>query len=126
VSDYVSIPALVDALQAHADGVFADAATVGLIVEHGIWLRRRDFHRFIRHGHYQHAPVTPFAYIRWRAALSALEHGQLPCSASEADILRIACSIGAATPVRLRNVLGGLDRHNIGLVTNAITTANGT
>jgi hypothetical protein len=126
VSDYVSIPALVDALCDHADGICADVAAVGLIVGHGIWLRRRDFHRFIRQGHYQHAPATPFAYIRWRGALSALEHGQLACSSSEADILRIACSIGAGTPVRLRNVLGGLDSRNVGLVTDAITAANGT
>ncbi len=124
MNDYVSISALVDALRDHADGLFADTAAVDLVVEHGVWLRRHAFHRFIRQGHYQHAPDTLFAYIRWRAALSALEHGQLPCSSSEADILRIAASIGAGTPVRLRNVLGGLDRRNVGLVTDAITTAN--
>jgi len=125
MSDYLNIPALVDALRDHADGLFADTAAVDLIVAHGIWLPRRDFQHFIRSGRYQ-ASGQPFAYIRWRAALSALDHGQLPCSRSEADILRIASSLGANTQVQLRNVLTGLDHRNVALVTDAITTANGT
>jgi hypothetical protein len=41
-------------------------------------------------------------------------------------VLRIAASLGDDDiPVRLRSVLGGLDRRNIALVTTAITTANG-
>lgn len=56
------------------------------------------------------------AIIRWRAVISALGHGRLPCSGSEADILRIAASLGAGVPVRLRDVLGILDHANIARV----------
>lgn len=118
------IHALIDALRAHADGLFADTAAVDLIVDHDIWLRRPQFQRFIQRGRWQISGM-PFAHIRWRAAVTALDRGQLPCSSSEADILRIAASLGATIPIRLRHVLGGLDRRNVALVTEAITTANG-
>ena len=64
--------------------------------------------------------------IRWKAAVHALGRGLLPCSSSEAAILRIAASLGDDTVgVHLRDVLGGLDYRNIALVTAAITAANG-
>ena len=66
------------------------------------------------------------ALIRWRAAITALNQGRLPRSSSEADILRIAASLGAGTPIRLRDVLGCLDHRNIALVTKAIALANDT
>jgi hypothetical protein len=49
--------------------------------------------------------------------------GQLACSDSEADILRIAVGLGANILVQLRHVLGGLDQHNICPVTDANGTA---
>ena len=68
----------------------------------------------------------PLAVIGWDAALRALEAGQMPCASSERAILRIAASLGdPEIPVRLRTVLGNLDRRHITLVTNAITAANG-
>jgi hypothetical protein len=64
--------------------------------------------------------------IRWRAAVHALDTGRLPCSSSEAAVLRIAASLGdEAVGVHLRSVLGGLDSRNIALVTGAIAAANG-
>jgi hypothetical protein len=116
---------IVAALHQHAAGLLADTAAVDLLARHHTWLARPDFHRHIHIGHC-HATGEPVAYIRWRAALAALIGGQLPCSTSESDILRIAAGLGANVPLRLRHVLGGLDRHNIGLVTDAITLANGT
>jgi hypothetical protein len=116
---------LVAALHEHAAGLHADTAAVDLLARHHIWLTRPQFRRYIHIGR---CPTsgTPIAHIRWRAALAALTGGQLACSDSEADILRIAAGLGANIPLRLRHVLGGLDRHNIGLVTDAITHANGT
>jgi hypothetical protein len=64
--------------------------------------------------------------IRWRAAVHALDTGRLPCTPSEAAVLRIAASLGDdAIPVHLRAALGSLDQRNIALITAAITAANG-
>jgi hypothetical protein len=124
VTPDTNIHALIDALHEHADGLFADTAAVDLIVGHDVWLRHPHFQRFIHSGCWQ-ASGTPFAYIRWRAAVTALDRGHLPCSPAEAGILRIAASLGANIPIRLRHTLGGLDRRHVALVTDAITTANG-
>ena len=64
--------------------------------------------------------------IGWDAALRALDAGQMPCASSEQAILRIAASLGdPALSVRLRTVLGNLDRRNITLVIDAVTATNG-
>jgi hypothetical protein len=68
----------------------------------------------------------PYAYIDWEHAITALDSHQLPATPSEAAILRIAASLGDHhIPVHLARVLGSLDHANIGLVTTAITRANG-
>jgi hypothetical protein len=108
-----------------ADGMCADVAAVGLIARHGHFLHDPAFRRIIAAG----SSITtgqPLAVIRWNAAIHALESGKLPCSSSEQAILRIAASLaGPSIAVRLRDNLGNLDRHNITLVTDAITAANG-
>jgi hypothetical protein len=114
---------LAEQLCEHAMGVNADYAAADLIANHRVWLLRRDFAPFIKRGHYHGEPT---ATIRWRAAHSALQRGQLPCSGSEADVLRIAASLGAGIPVRLRHVLGNLDHRNIAFVVRAIGLANDT
>jgi hypothetical protein len=116
---------LVAALHEHAAGITAAVAAVDLIATHRVWLTRPDFDPYIQHGRC-HGTEQPTALIRWRAAITALHQHRLPCSASEADILRIAASLGAGTPIRLRNVLGCLDHRNITLVTKAIALANDT
>src|SRR5204863_5195242 len=89
----VSVPAsvpnprtelLVACLREHAGGLLADTAAVDLLARHHTWLPRTDFRRPIPIGR---CPTTdtPLAYIRWRAALTALTSGQLPCSSGEAD-----------------------------------------
>ena len=108
-----------------AAGICADAAAVGLITGHGHFLHQPGFRRIIAAGS-AICSGEPVAVIRWRAAVHALEHGLLPCSSSEAAVLRVAASLGDdAVPVHLRTVLGSLDRRNIALVTTAITAANG-
>ena len=114
---------LTEQLCEHAMGVNAEYAAIDLIANHRVWLLRRDFAPFIRRDHCHGEPT---ASIRWRAAHTALQRGQLPCSGSEADVLRIASSLAAGTPVRLRHVLGNLDHTNIAHVVRAIGLANDT
>ena len=107
-----------------ADGILAGAAA-GLIISHGQFLHRDAFRRTITAGT-SISTGRPLAAISWDAALHALEAGLLPCTSSEQAILRIAASLGdPAIGVRLRAVLGNLDRRNITLVTDAVTAANG-
>lgn len=117
--------ALVEALHEHAVGITAATAAIDLLAAHRVWLTRPDFSPFIQHGRC-HATGAPMAAIRWRAAITALGQRRLPCSSSEADILHIAASLGAGTPVRLRDVLGCLDHRNIAHVIRAIGIANDT
>lgn len=118
--------ALPELLRAHAAGMTAQVAAVDLLITHRYWLTRPDFTaRFVH-------PVTASdgrrtgAWIDWPAAVTALQDGKLPCSSSQADLLRIAASLGAALPVILHDVLGRLDAANITAVTTALTAANGT
>ena len=108
-----------------AAGLCADTAAVALIAGHGHFLHQPGFRRVIAAGSSM-LTGEPAAVIRWRAAVHALDTGRLPCSTSEEAVLRIAASLGdPAIGVHLRQVLGGLDRRNITLVTAAITAANG-
>jgi len=108
-----------------ADGIPADTAAAGLIISHGHFLHRGAFRRTITAGT-SISTGQPLATIGWDAALRALDSGQMPCASSEQAILRIAASLGdPAIGVRLRTVLGNLDRRNITLVTDAVTAANG-
>jgi hypothetical protein len=108
-----------------AEGICADIAAVMLIDRHGHFLHQAAFRRIIAAG----SSITtgqPLAVIRWKAAVCALEAGQLPCTGSEQAILRIAASLAdPGIAVNLRENLGSLDRRNIALVTDAITAANG-
>lgn len=116
---------LAEALCEHAMGINADYAAVDLIAHHAVWLHRPDFAPFIQHGRH-HRTGDPMASITWRAAHTALQRGQLPCSGSEANVLRIAASLAASIPISLRDVLGGLDHRTIAHVTRAAGLANNT
>jgi hypothetical protein len=114
---------LATALYDHAAGIDAHTAAINLIISHGIFLTRPEFeHEFVRVARCH--PTC--AYIRWGAAVTALNQHRLPCSTSEAGVLRIAASLGGDVPVRLRRVLGRFDHANIPRITDAITLANGT
>jgi hypothetical protein len=115
---------LVEALLVHASGLTGPTGAVVLLAEHRVWLTRTDFRRFIQHGRC-HATRRPIAMIRWRAATTALGR-DLPCSASEAHMLRIAASLAGAACVRLRDMLGCLDHHNIARIVKAVAIANDT
>ena len=108
-----------------AEGMCADVAAVMLIDRHGRFLHDPAFRKIIAAG----SSITtgqPLAVIRWKAAIHALEAGQLPCTGSEQAILRIAASLAdPGIAVHLRDNLGSLDQRNIALVTDAIKAANG-
>jgi hypothetical protein len=110
-------------LRAHARGVHASAAAVELVIAHGHWLRRTDFlDRFVSIG-------TMFddttACIDWPTAVLTLDQHELPCSGSEARILRIAASLAEGVAVDLRDALTELDTTNSILVSEAVTRACG-
>ncbi len=120
-------PDLDAALRYHAAGLDAQFAAVDLIIEHGVFLHRPAFRQpFIHITRCHPGCASPYqAHIRWGAAITALDQHRLPCSSSEADVLRIAASLGGNIPVRLGRVLGVLDDTNIARVLDAITLANG-
>lgn len=122
-----AIPArqLICLLADTADGIPADMAAVELVAGHDHFLHQPPFRRLIAATR---SPVTgePAAVIRWKAAITALDTGRLPCTGSEEAVLRIAASLGDPDiPVHLRYHLSSLDHRNINLVTAAITRANG-
>jgi hypothetical protein len=113
------------ALITHACGLTAASAANELICAHRDWLTNRDFtDGYITTG----TPTSgqPYAYIHWDEAIAALDDRQIGGSSSASSILRIAASLADHhIPVHLACCLGNLDHVNIGLVTTAITRANG-
>jgi hypothetical protein len=123
----INAPDLAETLRFHAAGLDAQFAAADLLIDHGIFLGRSAFREeFVRVAPCHSGCAHTFsANIRWGAAVTALNQHRLPCSSSEADILRIAASLGGNVPVRLGRVLGLLDNTNINRVVDAITLANG-
>jgi hypothetical protein len=100
-------------------------AAVELLIAHAVWLRRIDFvDRFVGTAG-DLAGGRVLAWVRWRAATRALDAGRLPCSDSEAQVLRIAASLAEGVGVDLGEVVTGLDEANIGLIVAAVLRANG-
>jgi len=121
----IPVDELIGQLLDAADGILADTAAAGLIISHENFLHRDAFRRIISTGA-SISPGQPLATIAGDPALPALDPGQMPGASPEQPILRIAASLGdPAIGVRLRTVLGNLDRRNITLVTDAVTAANG-
>jgi hypothetical protein len=107
------------ALRAHAHGLNYLEAAVELLIDHAGWLRRDDFlHNLVHTTH--SLDGTPIAAIDWTEAAAALDHGQLPCSTSEARVLRFAASLANGIPIDLRDALTGLDNHNAERVSHAV------
>jgi hypothetical protein len=105
-------------LRAAASGILTIEAATGLIITHGTWLDRADFARFIHHG-------TGTAAVDWEAAIAALDAGDLPSSAGEKRMLRLAASLADQAPVRLGDAITGIDERNVGLLIKSIQHAAG-
>jgi hypothetical protein len=104
-------------------GLYPLEAAVALLIDEDTYLHRDDFtSRFIEHGT---SGGTPMAAIDWDAAITALNNGELPCSAGERRTLAAAASIAAGIPVDLRDTATGLDDRNIQRLITAIRHASG-
>jgi hypothetical protein len=97
-------------------------AAVELLIGHRFWLCREDFvASFIE----MDASVGAVAFLDWGPAVRALGSGQLACSASQGQVLRVAASLAEGIPVDLRDALSGLDERNLSLVAAAVLVAGG-
>lgn len=113
------------ALRAHAVGLLCAAAAVELLIGHAVWLCRNDFvDGFVRTVD-DSADGIELAWVAWEAAVAALEAGRLPCSGSEAGMLRLAASIAEGIPVDLGEALSSLDERNLVLVAESVLRAGG-
>jgi hypothetical protein len=119
------VTALDAALLAAAAGILPGEAGTALLIDSGAFLRRADFAGPFTRAAPARAGGTPMAWIDWEAAVTALDAGQVPASSGEKNILRIAASLAAGTPVSLRDAIPGLDHRNLHLVTTAIRHAAG-
>lgn len=100
-------------------------AAVELLIGHGRWLARADFiEGFVETGAGL-SDGTPMAWIDWEAAVAASQAGGLPCSDSEAGVLRLAASLAEGGLVDLRDAVGGLDGGNLVLAATAVLHAGG-
>jgi hypothetical protein len=118
---------LTAALRAYAAGLLCAEAAVELLVAHAVWLRRSGFvDRFVA---VEADPAlvgeTVLAWVDWHAAADAVETAQLPCSASEGQVLLIAASLAKGVPVDLGEAVTGLDAVNSVLVARAVLAAGG-
>jgi hypothetical protein len=118
---------LAAALRAQAAGLLCAVAAVELLIGHAVLLRRAGFvDRFVTvETDLGLVGGSVLAWVDWPAAVEALQTGQLPCSASEGRILRIAASLAEGLPVDLGEALTSLDEANIGLVAAAVLVAGG-
>lgn len=85
-------------LRGHAAGLHRQVAALELLADHGVWIGKLAEHSLItverRRGY-------ALASIDWDHAMLALEAKMLPCSSSEASILKIAASLATGEPVSL-------------------------
>lgn len=122
--DASSLPTdeLVAALRAGVRGLSSSEAAAELIVAHDFWLHRPDFRQFVNVT-LRLDGTDRLASIDWPAVTDA----NLPSSASEAAILRLACEVaGVPTDCSLQELVCGLDETNTVLALRAILhTAGG-
>ncbi|MCP3822506.1 hypothetical protein NLX86_31795 [Streptomyces sp. A3M-1-3] len=108
-----------------AEGWTAQTAAITLLAAHGTWIPRLTGHPDLLLIDDDEGEPYPYG-IDWHKVAAALAAGQLPGSSSELRILAIAASLGDSdVPVRLGDAVTGLDGTNLGLVLQAIATANG-
>lgn len=100
-------------------------AAVDLLIGHAGWLRRRDFLAVAVEFCLEPDGRLELAAVDWAAALGGLDGGDLPCSAGEEQLLRLAASLAGGAPIDLGWALSGLDRANAALVATAVAHASG-
>jgi hypothetical protein len=119
--DFTELAAM---LRTYAHGIHPWEAATELLIAHETWLLRTDFTTDFITVH--HDRLGGSASVDFISAVQALDGGDLPCSGSEANVLRIAASLATNTiPVNLGQVMAGLDIRNMRLVLEAVAHANG-
>ena len=119
--NFITAEELGDALRAQAKGVYAEEASVELLIGHGSWLRRADFRAFINVGHSLSDETVLMAGIDWARATTA----NLPASGSETRVLELAASLaGIPGQLPLSELLSGLDDGNTLAVLRAVLHAH--
>ncbi|MFE9019611.1 hypothetical protein ACFYNL_13700 [Streptomyces sp. NPDC007808] len=116
---------LADTLTATADGSLALRAAVGLLIDHGLWVKRLAERPGLLLVDY--SGPAPEAYgVDWLKVVEALAAKDLPASSGELRILAIAASLAdTAARIPLGDAVSGLDTTNLALVLKAIVAANG-
>lgn len=112
-------------MAAHAAGLFCDEAAVRLLTGQRRWLCREDFLDACVEAEFAAAGEVQWAFVDWPAAVAAVAAGRLPCSGNERQVLLLAASLAAGTPVDLRDALVGLDAAAAVLVAEAVLHAAG-
>ena len=116
---------LAELLRAGAAGLTTDTAAVGLLTDHHHWLTRSEFTTVFITAATSPVSGQPLAHVRWQAAIATLTAGHLPCTPSEAALLRLAASLAADVPVALGDAVVGLDHASLTAVAEAIMRAGG-
>jgi hypothetical protein len=107
-----------------ASGDHGLEAAIALLAASGCWLDRDDFtSRHAIHPLDDDGSGTAVLCIDWEAAITALDHGELPCSTGERAILELAASLAARQPVSLRDILPRIDQHRVGMAVTAVAHA---
>ncbi|MGW9025470.1 hypothetical protein ACWGQ5_14805 [Streptomyces sp. NPDC055722] len=116
---------LADTLQATADGSPALRAAIGLLIDHGLWVKRLAERPGLLLIDY--SGPAPKAYgVDWPKVVKALEAKDLPASSGELRILAIAASLAdTAARIPLGDAVTGLDATNLDRVLQAIAEGNG-
>lgn len=117
-------------LAAQADGLYPAEAAV-LVLTHAAgeyWLRRAELREAVTavDDGWGRDGTQPMAHLDVEHALALLDAGALPCSSSEAALLRIAASLaGAPLTQGLGQLVANLDERNLAVVLDAIAHARG-
>lgn len=116
---------LADTLQATAASSPALRAAVGLLVDHGLWIKRLAERPGLLLIDYSGPDPEPYG-VDWLKVVEALAAKELPASSGELRILALAASLAdTAARIPLGDAVSGLDTTNLALVLKAIVTANG-
>ncbi|GAB2956603.1 hypothetical protein [Streptomyces heilongjiangensis] len=116
---------LADTLQKGADGSPTLRAAIGLLVDHGLWIKRLAERPGLLQIDYSGPEPEPYG-VDWLKVVEALAAKELPASSGELRILAIAASLAdTAARIPLGDAVTGLDTTNLDRVLAAIAEANG-
>lgn len=108
-------------LIADTDGNWPFEAATRLVVEHGEWLERESFHRFLRTGVLE---GEVWVGIDWPALAKELKENTIEGDAPDVFVLRLAASCAGYASVVLRDVTNQSPRSMTAIM-RAVATAGG-